>query len=186
MVDSWILRASCLITVATGGCASEDEPDDSSCWRKATSTPRGSIELGTGIYAYEPMPDAVDLVYGLQGGFHFDVRAHMRGLDPGDTIDVLSKRNPTTRYQAFYENGDPITPNLTPDGCGITLGYAPASAGDGFTFPPGELRFPDGVTSGIFDRQYRVVVEIIDAFGGYARDEKLVIAREPVGWDMQF
>ena len=53
-----------------------------------------------------------------------------------------------------------------------------------FIFPPGQLRFPEGVTTGIFDRQYRVVVEVIDAFGNYARDEELVIAHEPDGWSM--
>jgi hypothetical protein len=184
------MTATCLLSVACSVAACTSEPDDSDvpdlpgCWPLKGSMAKGSIELGTGFDAYQPMPSAVDLVYGLQGGFHFEVRARIRGLEPGDTVDVLSKLNPITRFQAFDATGEPIASNMRPDSCGSPLGYAPASDGDGFIFPPGEARFPDGVTTGIFDKEYRVVVEVIDAFGGYARDEKLVIAHEPDGWNM--
>jgi ferredoxin len=182
------LTSTCL-RVACGLClaACPSEPDETiypACWPLDRSMPKGSVELGTGLVTYKAMPDALELVYGLQGGFHFEVRARMRGLEPGDTIDVLSKLNPLTRFQAFDDTGEPIESNMKPNSCGATLGYPAAGDGDGFWFPPGQVRFPDGVTTGIFDRQYRVVVEIIDAFGGYARDEKLVIAREPPGWNM--
>lgn len=180
--------AACLLPIACSVCvaACSGEPDEpeSACWRVQSSMPKGSVELGTGYDSYLPMPDAVDLVYGLQGGFHFEVRARMRGLEPGDTVDVLSQLNPSTRFQVFDLAGEPINSSIAPDSCGTKLGYPPAGDGDGFLFPPGQVRFPDGLTTGIFDKQYRVVVEIIDAFGGYARDEKLVIAREPEGWNL--
>jgi hypothetical protein len=182
MTPTWVLPIACTLCMA--GCTDPEEPEDSACWPRQSSKAKGSIELGTGYDEYIPMPDAVDLVYGLQGGFHFEVRARMRGLEPGDTIDVLSKLNPLTRFQVFDAAGNGINSSIAPSSCGTALGYAPAKDGDGFTFPPGQVRFPDGVTTGIFDKQYRVVVEIIDAFGGYATDEKLVIAREPAGWNM--
>jgi hypothetical protein len=184
MTATWLLLVACSVCVAA--CTSEpddsDEPDMPGCWPLKSSMPDGSVELGTGFDTYQPMPSALELVYGSQGGFHFEVRARIRDLEPGDTIDVLSPRNPLTRFQAFYETGEPIEPNMKPDSCGLLLGYAPANDGDGFIFPPGQVRFPDGVISGIFDKEYRVVVEVIDAFGRYARDEKLVVAHAPDGW----
>lgn len=177
-MTAWLLPLACSACLAACGSDSDD-PDLPGCWPLRSSSPEGSIELGTGYDSYAPMPDELQLTYGSQGGFHFVVRARIRGLEPGDPVDVLSTRNPLTRFQAFDETGAAIDSIMTPDACGIVLGYAAASDGDGFIFPPGELRFPVGQTTGIFDKQYRVVVEVIDIYGHYASDEKLVIARMP-------
>src|SRR5687768_16619171 len=117
------------------GSGSTTDPDGSvdaamqgPCWPFASSTPRGDVDLGTGMDAYQPMPDEPKLVYGEQGGFHIESRSRIRGLAPGNPADVTSPGNPRTRFRAFWVNtgtpkdGMPINPAL----CGTRAGYTAA------------------------------------------------------------
>jgi hypothetical protein len=150
-----------------------------SCWPMDTASPRGSIELGTGS-TYRPMPDELPLVFGDQSGFHIEARSRIQGLEHGDPVDVSNPTNPRTRFRAFFTTG-PLAgqPNVgTP--CATRVGYLP----DGTFLWTVEVRFDTTLgPADLFDKQFRVVVEIIDSTGAYAIDEKLVTARAPIGWN---
>lgn len=153
------------------------------CWPIDTATPGGTVELGTGYSAYAVMPDELPMVYGVQGGYHFEVRARINGLDPGDPLEITKPANPRSLFRAwFHENNDaldgvPINTALCPN----RLGYVPASDGVGHTSPNYlELRFDlEYQDAQIFNKKFRVQIEIIDSAGHYAKDEKIVIARPP-------
>jgi hypothetical protein len=149
------------------------------CWPIDTSTPGGEVEVGTGVDAYEPMPDSLPLVYGEQMGYHITARARMRGMNPGPRpSDVLSQLNPRSKFNAIpLDTGVPIS--NTP--CPYRIFYEPAPDGDGDVLPAYiEIRFDTSlVLADIVDKQYRVIVEVIDADGKYAKAEKVITAIAP-------
>ena len=143
------------------------------------STPGGSVELGTGYAAYRVMPDELPMVYGDQNGYHIEARARIVGLDPGDPLEITKPTNPRTRYSAFYvEDGRAIN---IPVLCPTRLGYVPASDGNGYTSAAYlEIRFDTGYQAAdIFGKDFRVLVEVIDSTGKYAKDEKIIKALPP-------
>lgn len=179
-----LVSAALALAACDGGDAS---PVDASvdayipgpCWPMDTTTPGGTIELGTGLSSYRAMPDMLPLVYGDQNGYHIEARARITGLEPGDPLEVTKPTNPRTRYQAFFvEDGRAID---QPVFCPTRLGYAPAADGNGFTSAfYYEVRFDVGyVGADIFGKQFRVVVEVIDSAGKYAKAEKTITALPP-------
>jgi hypothetical protein len=152
------------------------------CWPMATAMPRGSIELGTGS-TYREMPEELPLVYGSQNGFHIEARSRIQGLEPGDPFDTSNPLNPRSRFLAFFLTGPMAGQPNVGTTCASRIGYMPD--GDGFLFAtPYEIRFDTALgPAELFDQQFRVVIEIIDASGGYAIDEKTITARAPVGWN---
>jgi hypothetical protein len=157
-------------------------PPRGPCWPIDTATPKGSIQLGKGIDAFEPMPEELPLVYGVQGGFHIEARSKIWGLAPGDPSDVLGSVNPYTYFRAYSVDGQRT--NDVP--CPGRAPYVPDPSGDGDVLVSyTEIRFPETLgPSDLFDRQYHVVVEVIDATGGYAWDEKIITARAPPEWSL--
>lgn len=151
------------------------------CWPVDNTTPGGTILLGTGEDAYQPMQDETELVYGPQGGFHVVVNSRISGLSPGNPNDVLDPINPRTRFRAFFvDTGEPINPTT----CPIRIGYMASPESGSFDLAIAsailyQVGLPEDM---IFDRQLRVVVEIIDGEMHYATAEKLVIPRKPAGW----
>ncbi|MDB4959315.1 MAG: hypothetical protein JWO36_6884 [Myxococcales bacterium] len=146
------------------------------CWPVETSTPKGSVDLGTGDTAFEAMPDQLALVYGEQGGFHIPARSRIHGLEPGDPVDIANPTNPRTRFIAYFENGDPNT-NVK---CGVRLGYGTV-AGD-YTIANRVMFDPVLGPGALFNKRFRVTLEVIDSTGGYAMDEKMITALPPIGW----
>ena len=156
-----------------------DAPMSAPCWFD-TYTPAGTIALGTGN-DYVPMGDHVNLEYGSQNGFHIPVHARITGLAPGNPTDPLDEGNPRTRFHGFFvATGEPVNPGR----CGIRLGYVPN--GGAFDLARGSAILFDTALTGVdlFGIQVRVVVEIIDASGNYAIDEKVVTCDPPIGWSM--
>ena len=155
------------------------------CWPVDTTTPGGSVELGTGYSSYRLMPDELPMVFGDQQGYHIEARARINGLDPGDPLEVTKPTNPRTRFSAFFLNDDgtDMTPPkpINQSVCPLRLGYVPASDGNGYTSPTYlEIRFEVGLSeTEIFNKKFRVVVEVIDSAGKYAKAEKVITARAP-------
>jgi hypothetical protein len=160
--------------------ASQDAKIPGPCWPVESSTPGGEIEVGTGVDEYVAMPDELPLVFGEQMGYHITARARMRGMDPGTLNDAVdaNKRNPRSKFWAIALEDDSQI-NFGP--CGYRIYYEPAADGDGYVFPTYiEVRFDTALQlSDIVDKQYRVIVEVIDVDGKYAKGEKIITARAP-------
>ena len=159
-------------------CKPIGDPDE--CFPIEASHPEGSVELGTGFDGWRPMDEEELLSYGLQGGFHFNVHARMSGLAPGNPSNSLDECNPRTRFRAFFEDGTHINAGGE---CPLLLGYTPENGEYVLAAGPLELQFDTCLRSeDLFGREFRLVVEVIDAEGRYAIDEQLVTARAPTGW----
>jgi hypothetical protein len=161
-------------------------PDDAhppyECWPVEGTVPRGSIQLGTGTGGFAERGATSPLVFGSLGGFHLEVHARIVGLAPGDPTNPLSADNPRTRFSAaFADSGALVTDGPT---CAMSVGYAPADEADTFDLARGSALVFDTAyqKSELFGRTLRVSVEIVDAEGGYAIDERLVTAEQPLDW----
>jgi hypothetical protein len=161
------------VLIAAAGCSTETitvEPDAYLCYSGGIpegAREEGTVELGTGIASFEQLEPDQDLVLvqGIQGGTHFDVHARIRGMDPGDATDTRHPDNPRTIFKAYAEDGT----RLDGASCGWTLGYE--EAGDWAYISSGRrlvllLRHREH-----FDRRVRLLVEVLDAQGRYAKDE---------------
>ena len=186
---------SCVVVTACGHHAIASDPDGDAtsqedsdgqpinigpCWPIASSIARGSVDIGTGDGAFVSMPDEINLVYGIQGGFHIPARARIHGLEPGDASNILDPSNPRSRFEAFFvDTGQPNAPLS----CPVRYGYV-ADGPDSYTEPSLiEIRFDTALgPADLFDKQFRVQIEVLDATGGYATADKVVIARAPIGW----
>jgi hypothetical protein len=166
---------------AAGIDATVDAHIPGPCWPIDTTAPGGAVEVGTGVDEYQPMPDSLPLVYGEQMGYHITARSRIRGLNPGPRPpDVLNPQNPRTKFNAIaLDTGEYITGAAS--SCPYRIYYDPAADGDGDTFPAYiEIRFDTALQLGdIVDKQYRVIVEVIDADGKYAKAEKVITATAP-------
>ena len=163
--------------VDAAGCATSNGP----CWPIDGSHPAGTITLGTGYDAYEPMTDLVALVPTGQDPVNVRVHARMTGLAPGNATCLRDPFGPLTRFQAFFvDSGDPISPEQS--GCALAIPYEPV--GDGTTY---ELKMSSAVgfersvsEDALIGTRIRIVAEIIDPGGGYARDERVVTCVQAV------
>lgn len=144
-----------LIAVPDGG-PDPDEPD--------AGPPTASVEIGTGVDAFEPIAAESDLVLhtGFQGGHHFFLHSRMAGLAPTDL---------TTRFSVWNEGGQEV------DIAGpFQLTYEAAA--------PGTYELPNGIVVQVAEDQVgaivgarvRVRVELTDVGGGTASDERWVHA----------
>lgn len=189
IAPAWLLLCACGNGGGTGVDAAADGPDEPAdsrpsgpCWSIEGSQLRGTITLGTGQDSYLPMPDTLPLVYGPQGGFHLEVHAQveMPGFTPGNPSNILDPSNPRTRFRAFFvDTGLSINRGVCPS----RLAYFP-SGSDVYVLRTGTGLLYEVCygTQTIFGRPVRVVVEILDASGGYATHEQIVTPVKPVDW----
>jgi hypothetical protein len=170
------------VPIDAAGVPADARPS-SDCWPADDAQLRGTIELGTGESGFVPMPDDVQLVFGSQNGFHIVGHARITGLAAGDPDNPLDPANPTTRFRAiFADTGESINPTVTATSCGTRLGYT--QAGPGTVFPASvEIRYDVAIApESIFERDVRVIVEIIDSTSAFARSEKIVTPHQPDNW----
>src|ERR1041384_5042298 len=85
-------------------CTASAEP--SRCWPETAHRPQGSVVLGTGREAFEPMPEVLALEYGTQDGYDVAANVRMSGFAPGNPKNVLDPSNPRTRIRAFFADSD--------------------------------------------------------------------------------
>ena len=126
------------------------------------------------------MPDELQFIRGTQSGTFLIVHARIKDLDPGNVDDFLDSRNPMTRFSATLFDG-----TVVGRGCPSTQGYK-ASDDPGYFVRKSfqNLEFlPFEVGRKAFDTTVKLKVEIIDADGKFATDEKDVFCAAPVDWN---
>ena len=169
------------ITACSGGGASgTDAAIDAfvpgPCWPEAT-TPHGSVVLGTGYSAFEPMPENLVLEYGVQDGYNFVANVRMTGFDPGNPNDVLDPKNPRTRIRAFFEEGN--VPLNFYASCPVRLSYV-ASGGEYVMQTGVPIIFETCWRSdNLIGKRIRIDLELADSQGRIATDSKIVTAAPP-------
>ena len=156
-----------------------DDGDDDGCdWPIDTATEAGAIELGTGTSSWQPMPAELSFILGTQNGTFLVLHSRIKDLDPGNVDNFLDPRNPKTRFSATLSDG-----TLVGRECPSSQGYKAADDGYFERKQFQNLEFlPFSLGEGAFDTTLKLKVEIIDADGKYASDEKDVFCRAPNGW----
>ena len=134
----------------------------------------GLIEIGTGREAFKPLvpEQGLQLMHGIQGGFHFEIRTRIQGLDGGEPGNTAQDENPTTLLTAYNEAGERL------DGatCGFFVAYEPAEGAEEYDDLPTVRLLIFGLDTRPVDGQrVRVVAEILDRCGGYASGEVWVV-----------
>ena len=166
--------AIALSAIVATACSTDAEvgPDALECYlggMPASAEPRGSIELGWGTGEFRPIePDqTLTLKPGPASPHYFEIQTRIADLEPGNPDDRDDASNPHTFLSVFDEAGDQVDRGV----CGSSLPYRP----DGestytvdtwrlLTVLPNFVEEADGARA-------RIVAEIVDADGGYARDE---------------
>lgn len=139
----------------------------------------GRAELGTGTVAWLPLApeQELEVIAGPQGGHHFIVHARIGDLLPGDPTMPGQLGNPITRFAAFVDRGggeQQIDLMFPP----YRLGYG--ATGDGwYALASGRiLQLDEDHVPGLVGQRVRLTVEVTDARGELARDERFVTAIE--------
>lgn len=162
-----------LATAARCGGGNGDRPDS------AVTQGDAWVELGTGTVGFEELEPDSDLVLvaGPQGGHHFVLNARMRGLQPGDPEMPGTVQNPSTRFTVWSEAGDQLDIDPPP----YRLGYE--AVGDGvYGLGSGHIiQVREEEVAALYGTRVRVRVELTDADGATASDERWVVAVEDTG-----
>lgn len=158
-----------LVGCSGGGSSGND------CWPIAGATPGGTIELGTGIDFYEPMPPAIQFVLGNQGGTFLILHARMTGLVPGNASDPNDPTNPRTFFSVELADGQVVNQE-----CPGKVAYVDSSDGYFTLARPFLMPFlPFSLGEGAFDTDVKISVEIVDSMSRTARSELTVRALTP-------
>jgi hypothetical protein len=157
--------------------------DGDDCSAVSRGEAGGEAALGTGYDRYEPLGDELDIIAGPQGGFHLNLHARVRGIDFGNTEDLLDPRNPSTFFAIHRAGGEG---RLDTALCPVRLGYRPEPGDDFATLQRGvnvvfDLQRDEIDT--LFDRPARLAVEVVDADGRHTGDERTVTLRAPDGFE---
>ncbi|MEQ1565838.1 MAG: hypothetical protein ABMA64_09390 [Myxococcota bacterium] len=91
-----------LIALALAGCTSEG--DGSASGDTGPDLPPAA-ELGTGDITFVPLVDGdpVDVIFGPQGGYHFNVSLRVQGIWPGNPTDIDDVDNPVVAFHAYVD-----------------------------------------------------------------------------------
>jgi hypothetical protein len=134
----------------------------------------GTVEIGTGTVDFESMVDDDELTLwaGPQGGHHFIVHARIKDLLPGDWEQPSLPENPSTTFSAFDEAGGQVDLELPP----YALGYR--DRGDEWNYLPSGrfLRLSDDAVPRLWGARVRIRVDVQDANGVAAWDERWIVA----------
>lgn len=156
---------------ALSGCSGASQAPDAGRDAPATTA---RVEIGTGTVEFEPLADGDELILwaGPQGGHHFIVHARIQNLSPGDWQQPSLPENPTTRFLAFDEAGVQLDLSLPP----YALGYR--DIGDEWLYLPSGrfLRLIEAEVQRLFGTRVRIRVEVEDADGNTASDERWIVA----------
>jgi hypothetical protein len=148
------------------------------CWPTIEPIPRGRAELGSGVDAFQPMPETLPLGYGPQGGFMVMVRTRTSGFLAGGP-PLTNPANPFTKPRAFFaDTGQSL---MIPGGnCASREWYVESTNGDLEVFREIPVIFD---TCWRIDRllgaRIRIDLELMDATGSYATDVKTITATDP-------
>ena len=165
-----------MMVMPLAGCPSSSEPAADApppCWPDPEpGAPEGEVELGLGGDAFVPVAedDPVELISGPQGGHHFILRSRTRGMLPGED------RSTKTLFTALTEDGEEIDIFE----CPYDVPYEPAA--DDFLLLREEifLIIEEEHVPSIDGTPLLFRVEVIDADGRYARDERMLTATNAI------
>jgi len=173
---------ACLVGVA---CSSSDPGAGASgdCAAVSRGEAGGEALLGTGYDDFEALGDEIHIIAGPQGGFHVNLNARIRGLDFGNTDDLLDPHNPSTFFATYLADSSQRVDSAQ---CPVRLGYRADGAGDFGVLQRGvnvvfDPSYWDGIES-FFGRSARLEVEIVDDHGRHARDARTLTLRPPIGF----
>ncbi len=139
--------------------------------------PSTAVEIGTGTVEYESLADdsELELIAGVQGGFHFIVHARATSIVPGDPTIPGAPGNPSTIFVAYFENGDRASYDLPP----LRLGYVPQPEDCTYQLPSGRvLRILDDRVDRVVGSRIRIALRVEDDRGAVAIDERWITATE--------
>jgi hypothetical protein len=159
-----------VMAMSLSGCPS-DPPPDPGCWTEpAPDAPLGEVELGLGGGTFTRVAerDPIELQTGTQGLHHFILRSRTRGMLAGEDGSTA------TMFGAFDEDGQKI--DILE--CPYQLPYEPSPDVDDFLLLREDifLIIDEAYVPSIDGRSLLFRVEVIDADGRYARDERTLIA----------
>ncbi len=147
------------------------------CWSGGGTPAEGAeVVLGTGDnFAFTAVEDDQPLVLfrGLQGGVHFFVLARISGLT-ANVDDEEPQAWPATWFEAYDEGGN----KLSLQTCSYPTPYSDAGDGTYRLSYVRILQLDNDYIPAIYGQRVRLVVEVLDAEGRYARSERWVIATE--------
>jgi hypothetical protein len=154
-----------------------DADDGNGCWPTVAQIPHGTIEIGGGDTAFEPMPDSIPLFFGVQSGFGIMVRTRMSGFNPGGEGFPPPPENAWTRLHAsFVDRTDELT---DPIPCGYRRQYVPNSVGS-YDIPATiAIGFKTcWGTDVLVGAKIKIDAEIMDSDGNYATSSHVITMTE--------
>ena len=131
-------------------------------------------QLGTGVSLFEALNegDTVYIVHGPQGGFHVFGSVRVKGIEPGDRMDLGSAKNPSTDFQVFRD-----AERIDAGVASFTLGLDPVP-GTNFYEIIGRFVILNISSQAELDGlSIRVSVTVKDVNGQSAHDEKTLTAQ---------
>lgn len=163
-----VLTGVVLGVAGLAGCSDDSAPG-------IDAAPAFVAEIGTGMFGFERLVEdqALDLIAGPQGGFHFVVHARMRGLTPGDPRQPGLPGNPNTYFRALDEDGVRV------DVAEIRqIGYLPDPQVEGwYALPSGRiLLIENTVARSLYGRPVTIELQIRDSAGRMAGDSVSITA----------
>lgn len=154
------------------GCSNPSDTPGGPCWDGSGGDPEGSLEIGTGVGAFEPVTPGqlLPVDEGFQGNHHVVVNVKITGLEPGSPDDPLARR-PRTRIVVLDSSGAEI--DAIP--CPYSLAYT--DKGSGLELPTGRLVvLQDEVIPAIDREPLTITVDVIDNKGAKASASIDVVA----------
>ncbi|HEY4056428.1 MAG TPA: hypothetical protein VGM39_07455 [Kofleriaceae bacterium] len=171
---------SVVVAALLGACGDGSVGVDAfdNCWPTVAHTPHGTVEIGGGESAFEPMPETIPIFYGAQGGFGVMVRTRMTGFDPGHANFPQPPQSPFARLHAsFVDRNDELT---DPIPCGYQQQYEPSSVGSYDIVDSLSVGFRTcWGTDALVGAKLKVDVEMLDRDGNYATNSMVFTAGEP-------
>lgn len=140
------------------------------CW-PLDAMPGGQAELGTGDITFESMPAMLPITRNAsQSDPYLQIHSRIRGLPPGDPVDILAPANPRTKVAATI---DELGLTLGVE-CPASLGYVAAPEAGAFDLIH-SLRIGLGTIpfEQVAGKQVRITLEVVGSNGLYAQDTKL-------------
>jgi hypothetical protein len=154
--------------VAIAGCSGDEQTGDT-----GPNLPP-MVEIGTGETEFVPLEDGdeVDIIFGPQGGYHFNTSIRVQGIHPGDPDHLDDPDNPLTVLRAFLDGEQ-----IDLDASTYKQGIDPVPGEPGVYQMIGRRLILDIQSDDELDgRECLIDVTITDRDGVEVHDERTIIA----------
>lgn len=164
------LRAALLLGALALAMGCKGEPDGEDTVPKLPPM----VEIGTGETEFVPLEDGdtIYIVYGPQGGYHFNGSLRVQGIEAGDPDHIDDPRNPITIFEAF--EGDN---RVDMDASTYKQGIDPVDGEPGVYEMIGRRVILDITSDAVLDgKEVRMTVRIEDVNGVVVEDGRTLLA----------